>query len=112
MVRLLARVIGIGIDRMTSALPRLGGRGFKPHAGCCPAAYAELFPTRARYTALSIGYNIAVAIFGGFAPFIATWLIRQPTCAGVLRGRGRRDHVRDPDADSRDRVFAAEVEVG
>ncbi len=29
-----------------------------------------------RYTALSIGYNIAVAIFGGFAPFIATFLLR------------------------------------
>jgi MHS family proline/betaine transporter-like MFS transporter len=29
-----------------------------------------------RYTALSIGYNIAVAIFGGFAPFIATFLVR------------------------------------
>jgi MFS transporter, MHS family, proline/betaine transporter len=77
MVRLLARVIGIGIDRMTSALARLGVRGFKPHAGCCPAAYAELFPTRVRYTALSIGCNIAVAIFGGFAPFIATWLIKE-----------------------------------
>jgi MHS family proline/betaine transporter-like MFS transporter len=47
------------------------------YAGSCPAAYAELFPTRVRYTALSIGYNIAVAIFGGFAPFIATWLIRE-----------------------------------
>jgi MHS family proline/betaine transporter-like MFS transporter len=47
------------------------------YAGACPAAYAELFPTRVRYTALSIGYNIAVAIFGGFAPFIATWLIRE-----------------------------------
>jgi MFS transporter, MHS family, proline/betaine transporter len=47
------------------------------YAGPCPAAYAELFPTRVRYTALSIGYNIAVAIFGGFAPFIATWLIRE-----------------------------------
>jgi MFS transporter, MHS family, proline/betaine transporter len=29
-----------------------------------------------RYTALSIGYNIAVAVFGGFAPFIATFLVR------------------------------------
>jgi MFS transporter, MHS family, proline/betaine transporter len=47
------------------------------YAGCGPAAYAELFPTRVRYTALSIGYNVAVAIFGGFAPFIATWLIRE-----------------------------------
>jgi MHS family proline/betaine transporter-like MFS transporter len=47
------------------------------YAGSCPAAYAELFPTRVRYTALSIGYNSAVTIFGGFAPFIATWLIRE-----------------------------------
>jgi MFS transporter, MHS family, proline/betaine transporter len=29
-----------------------------------------------RYTALSIGYNIAVALFSGFAPFIATFLVR------------------------------------
>ena len=45
-------------------------------SGACPATYSEIFPTRVRYTALSIGYNIAVAIFGGFAPFIATWLIK------------------------------------
>jgi MHS family proline/betaine transporter-like MFS transporter len=45
-------------------------------SGPCPAAYSEIFPTRVRYTALSIGYNIAVAIFGGFAPFIATGLIK------------------------------------
>src|SRR6516225_10596142 len=44
-------------------------------AGACPAVYSEILPTRVRYTALSIGYNIAVAMFGGFAPFIATWLI-------------------------------------
>jgi MFS transporter, MHS family, proline/betaine transporter len=25
---------------------------------------------------MSIGYSLAVAIFGGFAPFIATWLIQ------------------------------------
>ena len=24
---------------------------------------------------MSVGYNCAVAIFGGFAPFIATWLV-------------------------------------
>ena len=45
------------------------------YAGAGPALYAELFPTRVRYTALSVGYNIPVAIFGGFAPFIATGLI-------------------------------------
>jgi MHS family proline/betaine transporter-like MFS transporter len=49
---------------------------YVPYAGACPAFYAEIFPTRVCYTALSIGYNIAVAIFGGFAPFIATFLVR------------------------------------
>jgi MFS transporter, MHS family, proline/betaine transporter len=49
---------------------------YVPYAGACPALYAEIFPTRVRYTALSMGYNIAVAIFGGFAPFIATFLVR------------------------------------
>ncbi len=39
------------------------------------AALAELFPTRVRYGGFSIGYNISVAIFGGAAPFFATWLI-------------------------------------
>jgi hypothetical protein len=29
-----------------------------------------------RFTALSIGYNIAVALFGGFTSFIATFLVR------------------------------------
>jgi MHS family proline/betaine transporter-like MFS transporter len=50
---------------------------YVPYAGACPAYYAEIFPTRVRYTALSVGYNIAVAIFGGFAPFIATFLVRE-----------------------------------
>ena len=44
-------------------------------SGACPAAYSEILPTRVRYTALSIGYNIAVAVFGGFAPFFAQSLI-------------------------------------
>ncbi|MGI4798190.1 MAG: MFS transporter [Janthinobacterium lividum] len=44
-------------------------------AGTGPAAIVELFPTRSRTTLMSIGYSLAVAVFGGFAPFIATWLI-------------------------------------
>jgi len=39
------------------------------------AAIAELFPTRQRYTGLSVGYNIASALFGGTAPLVATVLI-------------------------------------
>jgi MHS family proline/betaine transporter-like MFS transporter len=46
------------------------------YSGAAVALYAEIFPTRVRYTALSLPYNVAVAIFGGFAPFIATYLIQ------------------------------------
>jgi MHS family proline/betaine transporter-like MFS transporter len=42
-----------------------------------PAALVELFPTRTRTSLMSTSYALAVAIFGGFAPFIATWLIQQ-----------------------------------
>jgi len=45
-------------------------------SGPGPAAIAELFPTRSRSTWMTPVYALAVAIFGGFAPFIATWLIR------------------------------------
>ena len=38
------------------------------------AAGAELFATRVRSSAYSIGYNTSVAIFGGTAPYVATWL--------------------------------------
>jgi MHS family proline/betaine transporter-like MFS transporter len=44
-------------------------------SGPGPAAIAELFPTRSRSTWMTPAYALAVAIFGGFAPFIATWLI-------------------------------------
>jgi len=46
------------------------------YCAALPAAIAELFPTRTRTTYLSIANGTAVAIFGGFAPFIATWLIQ------------------------------------
>jgi MHS family proline/betaine transporter-like MFS transporter len=46
-------------------------------SGPGPAAIAEIFPTHVRSTWMSTGYSLAVAIFGGFAPFIATWLIAR-----------------------------------
>jgi MHS family proline/betaine transporter-like MFS transporter len=39
------------------------------------AAGAELFATRVRSTGYSIGYNVSVAVFGGTAPYVATWLV-------------------------------------
>ncbi len=35
----------------------------------------EVFPTKVRYTASGVTYNVAYALFGGTAPYIATWLI-------------------------------------
>ncbi|MBP1764315.1 MAG: proP [Firmicutes bacterium] len=35
----------------------------------------EIFPTHVRCSAIGVGYNFAVAAFGGTAPFVATWLI-------------------------------------
>lgn len=44
-------------------------------SGPGPAAIAEIFPTNSRSTWMSTGYSLATSVFGGFAPFIATWLI-------------------------------------
>jgi MHS family proline/betaine transporter-like MFS transporter len=46
-------------------------------AGAAPlfAFMAEMFPTRLRTSSVSIGYNASVMLFGGTAPFIATFLI-------------------------------------
>jgi MFS transporter, MHS family, proline/betaine transporter len=45
------------------------------YSGVMPSLMAEIFPTRTRVTGMALSYNISVPIFGGFAPFIATWLI-------------------------------------
>jgi MFS family permease len=47
------------------------------------AAYlVELFPTKVRYTSLSLPYHIGNGVFGGFVPFVATsltvWAATQP----------------------------------
>ncbi|GAA5132848.1 MFS transporter [Pseudonocardia adelaidensis] len=39
-----------------------------------PAAYAEMFPTRIRAVGLAVPYSIAVAAFGGTAPYLQTWV--------------------------------------
>lgn len=47
------------------------------YTGTIPSILAEMFPTRVRYTALSVSYGLAVVLFGGFAPLISTWLVDQ-----------------------------------
>ncbi|MDR5739217.1 MULTISPECIES: MFS transporter [unclassified Caballeronia] len=43
--------------------------------GALPALLSDLFPTKNRTTGMSVGYNVSVTVFGGFAPFIITSLI-------------------------------------
>lgn len=43
--------------------------------GPMSTALAEQFAARMRSTGIGIAYNLAVMIFGGFAPFFVTWLI-------------------------------------
>jgi MFS transporter, MHS family, proline/betaine transporter len=39
------------------------------------ATFAELFPTRVRYTGIALGFNLASTAVGGTAPLICLWLL-------------------------------------
>lgn len=43
--------------------------------GALPATLAEIMPTDIRYSGVSIGHNICMAVVGGGTPFFATYLI-------------------------------------
>ena len=79
-------ILGVPLFAQLDAAPGLWGvvvltatggvlTGF--YSGAAPTFICELLPTRIRYTAVSIGFNGAVMLFGGFGPFIATLLVRE-----------------------------------
>jgi MHS family proline/betaine transporter-like MFS transporter len=45
--------------------------------GTLPSFLAEAFPTRVRYSGFAVSFNLANAVFGGTAPFVATLLISR-----------------------------------
>ena len=45
--------------------------------GPTPVAMAAQFPVELRFSGMAVGYNITVAVFGGTAPLVATWLIKE-----------------------------------
>jgi len=47
------------------------------YSGVLPSLLSELFPVDTRAIGMSFSYSISVTIFGGFAPFVAQWLIAQ-----------------------------------
>jgi len=50
---------------------------FGVYWGAVGVTLIELFPTRSRFSASAISYNLAFAIFGGTAPFIGIWLVAK-----------------------------------
>lgn len=44
-------------------------------SGTMPATLPALFATDIRYSALAIGFNLSVSLFGGTTPLITTWLV-------------------------------------
>ncbi|MDR5806985.1 glycine betaine/L-proline transporter ProP [Caballeronia sp. LZ019] len=45
--------------------------------GVMPSSLPALFPTRIRYGALAIGFNVSVSLFGGTTPLVTAWLVEQ-----------------------------------
>jgi MHS family proline/betaine transporter-like MFS transporter len=57
------------------------------YCGPAVAATVELFPTKLRYTSVSIGFNLAVALIGMTSPMISTRLIsvlKTPAAPGYV----------------------------
>lgn len=50
---------------------------FGLYASSTYATMSELLPTRIRSTGIAVAYNVPVAVFGGSAPMISTWLIQR-----------------------------------
>jgi len=73
---LLALMIGTNSFAVVMPIQVLLGVLMALFSGTAPSAISEIFPTHLRTTWMAIGYTLATAVFGGFTPFVATWLIR------------------------------------
>lgn len=56
---------------------------FAGHTGVIHILLVELFPTRVRYSAYGLGYNVSAALFGGTAPLLMTFLIAKTGNTGM-----------------------------
>lgn len=57
------------------------------HTGVGPSAITEIFPTHSRSFLASLAFALVVTIFGGFSPYVATWLIKttsSPAAPAVM----------------------------
>jgi MHS family alpha-ketoglutarate permease-like MFS transporter len=51
-------------------------------AAILPAIFAELFPTHIRTVGVGVPYSVAVALFGGTAPYLQTWFAENVGSVG------------------------------
>lgn len=68
---------GITLGNPVLAMAGQAGLGLltATYLAASAAAMPELFPTSVRSTGVAVGFNIPAAVFGGGAPFVATYLI-------------------------------------
>src|SRR5215831_6126857 len=73
------------------------------YSGVLPSVLSEQFPVETRAVGVSFSFSVSVTIFGGFAPFTATWLIAQ---RGPAAGEAAAP-VTAPQCSGRDERFIA-----
>jgi MHS family citrate/tricarballylate:H+ symporter-like MFS transporter len=61
--------------------------------GAMVVALTEIVPVEVRTAGFSLAYSLATALFGGFTPAIATWLIEQTGPGGFLSSGGAADRA-------------------
>jgi MHS family proline/betaine transporter-like MFS transporter len=86
---LLASILGfIGaiplfwvLNHASLLLPQLGQLGLVLimglYGGTLPAVLVEAAPAQVRCTAVALGYNASLGVFGGLSPLVATWLVER-----------------------------------
>jgi MFS transporter, MHS family, proline/betaine transporter len=77
---LLLSIPALNLIRMGTMLPIFSGMLIlgvllSCFTGAMPSALPALFPTKIRYGALAIGFNVSVSLFGGTTPLVTAWLV-------------------------------------
>ncbi|WP_321857333.1 MFS transporter [Paraburkholderia tropica] len=61
----------------------LAGVVFSLASGTWPSVLADQFPVQVRFSGIALSYNASVLVFSGFAPLLATMLIRETGSAAA-----------------------------
>ncbi|WP_115552451.1 glycine betaine/L-proline transporter ProP [Xanthomonas arboricola] len=70
-------LIGSGSDALIFLGLMLLGLALVCFTSSMPSTLPALFYTPVRYSALSIGFNVSVSLFGGTTPLVTAWLVER-----------------------------------